>query len=317
MPYNPNNPSSYNPSSYPYNRMRYATTPRPLPSPPEEVSRSRESRRVSPQVSPQVSPHSSHLNVSTDNLRDIVKKLQCDVKKLEFNLKLVDGENMSTKDFDKMKNNIISICGDDEDTLQFFKEMSVKKSVNFIKRVVTYLQMIAPICGIINLTAVPYITNYFKNIDEESKNNLLDKSFKNFSSLYNKLANIQNNIGLNDDVEMLDLIQNSAEVDMFDHPVATIQDGSLKNKLFAVVNSLSVKSVNTAKKILRPFQDNKAFGPKYNLLVEKSNKLWEVVCLSMWLYIILINLNNGKENPLTYMIPRGGNKRPPKKTQKK
>lgn len=312
----------------PYARMRVINpgTRDVVPRTRNVVPRSRETlRRVSPQVSPhasphaspQVSPHASQLNVSTDNLRDIVKKLQCDVKKLEFNLKLVDGDNMSTKDFDKMKNNIISICGDDEDTLQFFKEMSVKKSVNFIKRVVTYLQMIAPICGIINLTAVPYITNYFKNIDEESKNNLLDKSFKNFSSLYNKLANIQNNIGLNDDVEMLDLIQNSAEVDMFDHPVATIQDGSLKNKLFAVVNSLSVKSVNTAKKILRPFQNNIAFGRKYNLLVEKSNKLCEVVCLSMWLYIILINLNNGKENPLTYMIPRGGNKRPLKKTKKK
>ena len=176
--------------------------------------------------------------------------------------------------------------------------------------------MIAPICAIINLTAVPYITNYFKNIDEQNKNNLLDKSFNNFSSLYNKLADIQNNIGLNDDVEMLDLIQNAADLEMFDYHVETVQDGSLKNKLFAVVNSLSVKSVNAAKKILRPFQINNTRGRKYNLLIKKCNKLWEVVCLSMWLYIILINLNNGKENPLTYMIPGGGNKQPRKKTQK-
>jgi len=41
----------------------------------------------------------------------MVEKLRCDVKKLELNLKLVDSDNMSTEDYNKLREEIISICG--------------------------------------------------------------------------------------------------------------------------------------------------------------------------------------------------------------
>jgi hypothetical protein len=254
-------------------------------------------------------------NKSMDNLRDLVKKLQCDVKKLELNLKLVDSDNMSTEDYNKIKEKITSICGDDDgNTEQFFSDMDIKRGVNLIKRVVTYLQMIAPVCGIINLTAVPYITSSLKKLDDTSKNALLVKSFSTFKTSYKALSSIPNNLTIDDNIDMLGLIENAADVDMLDgvveiaNPVTGMD--AIKKGLFNVVYSFSHKTVRVAKRLLNPFKNNPKKGKQYNLLIDKCNKLWSVICLSLWLYIILMNLNK-KDNdidPTIIMTTIGGKK---------
>jgi hypothetical protein len=271
----------------------------------------------------QASPSVSVSNASPDNILDMVKTLQCDVKKLELNLKLVDSDNMSTEDYNEIKEKIISICRDDENTQKFFKDMEVKRGVNLLKRVVTYLQMIAPICGIINLTAVPYITSSVKNMDVEHKNALLVKCFRTFKMSYVALASIPNKFTIDDNVDMLGLIENAADVDLLDGPVEIANPvtgmDALKRGLFNVVNTFSDKTVSVAKKLLTPFKNNSKKGERYNLLIDKCNKLWSIVCLSMWLYIIFmeLNKNDSSEDPLIIMTAGGGKKSLAKKRTKK
>ena len=259
--------------------------------------------RISPAL--QVMPLSVS-NKSADNLRDLVKKLQCDVKKLELNLKLVDSDNISTEDYNKIKEKITSICGnDDGNTEQFFSDMDIKRGVNLIKRVVTYLQMIAPVCGIINLTAVPYITSSLKKMADGEKNKLLDKCFNTFKTSYSALSSIPNNLTIDDNIDMLGLIQNAADVDMLNgvveiaNPVTGMD--AIKEGLFNVVYSFSHKTVRVAKRLLNPFKNNPNKSRQYNLLIDKCNKLWSVICLSLWLYIILMNLNK-KDNDIDSTI---------------
>ena len=244
----------------------------------------------------------------------MVKKLQCDVKKLELNLKLVDSDNMSTEDYNKLRDKIISICGDDGNTDKFFKDMDVKRGVNLLKRVVTYLQMIATVCGILNLTAVPFIMSSVKKMDDYSKNVLLTKCFRTFNKSYDMLASTANAFRINNYIDMLGLIEKAAGVDMIDGPVEIANPvqgkDALKKGLFDVVNSFSTNTVSVVKKLLHPFKNDLNRGPQYNLLINKCNKLWSIVCLSLWLYIILmeLNKNNESEDPLIIMTAGGGKK---------
>jgi len=60
--------------------------------------------------------------------------------------------------------------------------MDVKRGVNLLKRIVTYLQIIAPVCGILNLVVVTYIMSSLKLLEASAKNNLLKNAlilFKN------------------------------------------------------------------------------------------------------------------------------------------
>ena len=259
----------------------------------------------------QTSPAAS---ASADNLRNMVKKLQCDVKKLELNLKLVDSDNMSTEDYNKLRDKIISICGDDGNTDKFFKDMDVKRGVNLLKRVVTYLQMIATVCGILNLTTVPFIMSSVKKMDDASKNDLLTNCFITFNKSYNMLASTENAFTINNYIDMLGLIEKAAGVDMIDGPVEIANPvqgkDALKKGLFDVVNSFSTNTVSVVKKLLHPFKNNPDKGSQYNLLITKCNKLWSIVCLSLWLYIILmeLNKNNESEDPLIIMTAGGGKK---------
>ena len=260
----------------------------------------------------QTSPAAS---ASADNLRNMVKKLQCDVKKLELNLKLVDSDNMSTEDYNELRDKIISICGDDDgNTDKFFKDMDVKRGVNLLKRVVTYLQMIAPVCGILNLTAVPFIMSRVKKMDDDPKNVLLTNCFRTFKKSYGMLASTANAFAINNDIDILGLIENAADVDMLDGPVEIANPvqgmDALKKGLFNVVNSFSTNTVSVVKKILHPFKNDPNRGPQYNLLIKKCNKLWSIVCLSLWLYIILmeLNKNNESEDPLIIITAGGGKK---------
>ena len=259
----------------------------------------------------QTSPAAS---ASADNLRNMVKKLQCDVKKLELNLKLVDSDNMSTEDYNKLRDKIISICGDDGNTDKFFKDMDVKRGVNLLKRVVTYLQMIATVCGILNLTAVPFIMSSVKKMDDYPKNVLLTKCFRTFNKSYDMLASTANAFRINNYIDMLGLIEKAAGVDMIDGPVEIANPvqgkDALKKGLFDVVNSFSTNTVSVVKKLLHPFKEEPNRGGQYNLLINKCNKLWSIVCLSLWLYIILmeLNKNNESEDPLIIMTAGGGKK---------
>jgi hypothetical protein len=255
----------------------------------------------------------------------LVKKLQCDVKKLELNLKLVDSDNMSTEDYNKIKEKITSICGDDDgNTEQFFSDMDIKRGVNLIKRVVTYLQMIAPICGILNLTVVPAVMNGIKGMADGEKNKLLDKCFDTFKMSYRALSSIPNNLTIDDNIDMLGLIENAADVDMLDgvveiaNPVTGMD--AIKKSLFDVAKSFSDVSVRAAKRVLTPFKNNPKKGRQYNLLIDSCNKSWSIICLSLWLYIILMNLNkidNDIDSTIIMTITGGKKRTKSSKTSKK
>jgi len=251
-------------------------------------------------------------NRSVDNIRDLVKKLQCDVKKLELNLKLVDGDNMTKDDYNKIKRTISSICGDDGgNTEQFFNDMDVKRDVNFLKRAVTYLQMIAPVCGILNLTVVPAVMNGIKGMADGEKNKLLDKCFDTFQMSYQAVSSATNTITFNDEIDVLGLIQNATDLDLADGIVEATDHVSVKKRLFNVAKSFSDASVRAAKRVLTPFKNNPRRGQRYNSLIDSCNKSWSVICLSLWLYIILMNLNK-KDNDIDstiIMTTTGGKKR--------
>lgn len=268
----------------------------------------------------QTSPSVLVPNELTDNLYNMVKKLQCDVKKLELNLKLVDSDNISTEDYNELRKQITSICGlDDGKTEEFFKNMDVKRGVNLLKRIVTYLQIIAPMCGILNLVVVPYIISGLKKIEEAAKKNLLGKCFRTFQKSYGAIGLMANNLTIDSDVDMLDLIGNVADVDLLDSTVEITNPVTGKDALFNVVNSFSDRTVNAAKKLLHPFKKDPNRGSVYNSLIEKCNKLCCTVCLSLWLYIILIGLNklNNYESEDPLLIMNGGGKKLHTKRNKK
>jgi hypothetical protein len=156
------------------------------------------------------------------------------------------------------------------------------------------------------------------------KNKLLDKCFNTFKTSYSALSSIPNNLTIDDNIDMLGLIQNAADVDKLDgvveiaNPVTGMD--AIKKGLFNVVYSFSHKTVRVAKRLLNPFKNNPNKGRQYNILIDKCNKLWSVICLSLWLYIILMNLNK-KDNdidPTIIMTTIGGKKhRKSSKTSKK
>jgi len=128
-----------------------------------------------------------------------------------------------------------------------------------------------------------------------------------------------NNLTIDSDVDMLDLIGNVADVDLHDSTVEIANPVNLQDTLFGVVNSFSHNTVQAAKKILQPFKHDPTKGPVYNSLIKKCNKLCSTICLSLLLYIILIELNklenNESVNPL--LIMNGGGKKMHTKRSKK
>lgn len=197
--------------------------------------------------------------------------------------------------------------------------MDVKRGVNLLKRIVTYLQIIAPVCGILNLVVVTYIMSSLKLLEASAKNNLLKKCFNTFQKSYTAISSMANNLTIDSDVDMLDLIGNVADVDLHDSTVEIANPVNLQDTLFGVVNSFSHNTVQAAKKILQPFKQDPTKGPVYNSLIKKCNKLCSTICLSLLLYIILIELNklenNESVNPL--LIMNGGGKKMHTKRSKK
>jgi hypothetical protein len=261
-----------------------------------------------------VSNVSNVSSASVDNLRDVVKKLQCDVKKLELNLKLVDNDYISNTDYNKLKDTIRSICDlDGGNTEKFFNEMDYKKNVNFIKRVVSYLQMISPICNIINLTIIPFVMKNIKHMGDMDRNKLLEKSFDTFNKMFQTLSTATST----DDVDVLGLVQNSIDsgfTDRIAENVSVTNMEDIKQKLFDVAKSLNVNTVRVVKKLINPFKTITNRGPRYNALVNKCNKLLGMICLSVWYYIIYAKLNNmSSDNDMTFILMGGRKKRKPKK----
>jgi len=197
--------------------------------------------------------------------------------------------------------------------------MDVKRGVNLLKRIVTYLQIIAPVCGILNLVVVTYIMSSLKLLEASAKNNLLKKCFNTFQKSYTAISSMANNLTIDSDVDMLDLIGNVADVDLHDSTVEIANPVNLQDTLFGVVNSFSHNTVQAAKKILQPFKQDPNKGSVYNSLIKKCNKLCSTICLSLLLYIILIELNklenNESVNPL--LIMNGGGKKMHTKRSKK
>jgi len=132
-----------------------------------------------------------------------------------------------------------------------------------------------------------------------------------------------NNLTIDSDVDMLDLIGNVADVDLHDSTVEIANPVNLQDTLFGVVNgvvnSFSHNTVQAAKKILQPFKQDPNKGSVYNSLIKKCNKLCSTICLSLLLYIILIELNKLENNE--YVVPllimNGGGKKMHTKRSKK
>lgn len=197
--------------------------------------------------------------------------------------------------------------------------MDVKRGVNLLKRIVTYLQIIAPVCGILNLVVVTYIMSSLKLLEASAKNNLLKRCFNTFQKSYTAISSMANNLTIDSDVDMLDLIGNVADVDLLDSTVEIANPVNLQDTLFGVVNSFSHNTVQAAKKILQPFKQDPTKGPVYNSLIKKCNKLCSTICLSLLLYIILIELNKleNNESVVPLLIMNGGGKKMHTKRSKK
>jgi len=128
-----------------------------------------------------------------------------------------------------------------------------------------------------------------------------------------------NNLTIDSDVDMLDLIGNVADVDLHDSTVEIANPVNLQDTLFGVVNSFSHNTVQAAKKILQPFKQDPNKGSVYNSLIKKCNKLCSTICLSLLLYIILIELNKleNNESVVPLLIMNGGGKKMHTKRSKK
>lgn len=258
------------------------------------------------------SSQSKHNVEISNEIFNIIKQLQCDVKKLELQVKIVAGDTISKDDYNKIKTEIELLCGSSPNTLvekteDFIKEMNLANSVNVLKKVLTYLELIAPMCKLLNVSMV---TNVLKNFHDilpvKELNDIYNKSFETLKESYDFLSRqIKFIIGSGVEIDAsIDMSQNLLDLGIAETFVSATNSlimASRKgyNKLTSIERSIGV--------LFKPITDNK----RLEKLIKVCNKLWIMSITYIWLYILFTKLKesyNSRQSVNPILISGGKKK---------
>ena len=242
---------------------------------------------------------------STGNISHNIDKrlddIECSLKKLELNLRLVDADDIKEPEFSNLKDIIRDKCKTDKNKEEFLTSMTTKRYNNRLKKIVNYLSFICPVLSIINQTSIPNIisTELAPEVIKDTLNSL-HLFAGNTSTKFQKV--------LDSSTSNVDLVDKGLETDLFwlpDNLITGISalKMSVSNKGTAVSKSVSKLAndiaivpgyLTTNLPVITKYVAELCSSLKINVsgknisktLLNKYNILYFTYCLSMF-YILL------------------------------
>ena len=242
---------------------------------------------------------------STGNINKRLDDIECSLKKLELNLRLVDEDDIKEPEFSVLKDKIRDKCETDKNKEEFLTSMTTKRYNNRLKKIVNYLSFICPVLSIINQTSIPNIisTELAPAVIKDTLTSLHLFAGQSSTKFQKVLDSTTSNV---------DLVDKALETDLFSLPdnfktrisaLISALTSSVSNKGTAVSNSVS-KIVNNIAIVPGYLTTNLPVITKYvaelcsslkinvdgknvsKTLLNKYNILYFTYCLSMF-YILL------------------------------
>ena len=222
---------------------------------------------------------------STSSNKSIEKRLdniECALKKLEFNLSLVDGDTEDAKEFKDFKEEIRKKCKTDDDIDKFLRSMDSKRDNNRLKRIVNWLSFICSVIPLLNQTALPQILSAkFTSKEIETTYSIFKNYIMKIVVIFEKVLN--GLVSYKDEIEMLD---NALEVDFFPSIGSTViaRASRVPGTIITQIPSI-IRSVNNLSKPLQieAISKGKQFSKK---LCKNYNMILSTFLLSMFMYIL-------------------------------
>lgn len=238
---------------------------------------------------------------STGNINKRLDDIECSLKKLELNLRLVDEDDIKESEFSVLKDKIRDKCETDKNKEEFLTSMTTKRYNNRLKKIVNYLSFICPVLSIINQTSIPNIisTELAPAVIKDTLTSLHLFAGQSSTKFQKVLDSATSNV---------DLVDKGLETDLFSLPdnlktiISDLKTG-VSNKGTAVSKSVS-KIANDIAIVPGYLTTNLPVITKYvaelcsslkirvvgknisKTLLNKYNILYFTYCLSMF-YILL------------------------------
>ena len=238
---------------------------------------------------------------STSSSKSIEKRLdyiECALKKLEFNLSLVDGDTEDAKEFDDFKKEIREKCKTGDDIDEFLRSMDSKRDNNRLKRIVNWLSFICSVIPLLNQTALPQIlSTKFTSKEIETTYSIFQIYVMKVVGIFEKVLN--GVVSYKDEIEMLD---SALEVDFFPSIGSTAiarasripgliastaiahassVPGSIATQLPTIISNVRELSKTLQ---IEAISKGKQFSKN---LCKNYNKILSTFLLSMFIYILL------------------------------
>jgi hypothetical protein len=173
---------------------------------------------------------------NTGNIDKRLDDIECSLKKLELNLRLVDADDIEATEFEKLKEKIRNKCETDKNKEEFLTSMTTKRYNNRLKKIVNYLSFICPVLSIINQTSIPNI------ISTELAPYVIKDALTNLH-LYAGHASTKFQKVLDGAASNVDLVDKALETDLFSLP------DDLKGKISDLRTSVSSKGSAVSKSV--------------------------------------------------------------------
>ena len=238
---------------------------------------------------------------STSSSKSIEKRLdniECALKKLEFNLSLVDGDTEDATEFEDFKKEIRKKCKTGDDIDKFLRSMDSKRDNNRLKRIVNWLSFICSVISFFNQSAIPQIlSTKFTSEEIGTAYSIFQIYVMKVVGIFEKVLN--GVVSYKDEIEILD---NALEVDFFPSIGSTAiarasrlpgsiastviarasrLPGSIATQLPTIISLVSELS-NTLR--IEAISKGKQFSKN---LCKNYNKILSTFLLSMFIYILL------------------------------
>jgi hypothetical protein len=244
----------------------------------------------------------SNTRINSNNIESRLNDIECTLKKLELNLKLVDSEDIETDEFSNLKHEISVKCKhDSKNTKEFLTNMETKRYDNRLKKIVNYLSFICPVLTIINQTSIPTIIN------TEFAPEVIKSSLNNFQ-LYVEVVSKNFQEVLNGTTNTIDILDKALETDLFSIPYnfenkmsslkssisnkgSSLKTGvsTLANKIATLPGNLTTKLpdiINYVAQLCSSLNIRGVGNSVSKTLLKKYNLLYFTFCLSMF-YVML------------------------------
>lgn len=223
---------------------------------------------------------------STSSNKSIEKRLdyiECALKKLEFNLSLVDGDTEDATEFEDFKKEIRKKCKTGDDIDKFLHSMESKRDNNRLKKIVNWLSFICSVISFFNQSAIPQVLSAkFTSEEIGTAYNIFQIYVMKVVGIFEKFLN--GLVSYKDEIEILD---NALEVDFFPQLGSTAiarasrVPGSIATQLPTIINNVSELSKTLR---IEAISKGKQFS---NNLCKNYNKILSTFLLSMFIYILL------------------------------